>query len=100
VADYSEFPTTPTAWQEHVWPEPITTPEVAPPAPPAKRPVDRGSLAIGVLFGLFAVLVLTGVDLSADWLWNGGLLWAVLLVGGAALLVTELRRSRTRHHQG
>jgi hypothetical protein len=100
VADYSEFPTTPTAWQEQVWPEPITTPEVSAPAAPAKRPVDRGSLVIGVLFSVFAVMVLAGVDLSAGWLWSGGLLWLVLLVGGGALLVTELRRSRTRNRQG
>jgi hypothetical protein len=98
VADYSEFPTTPTAWQEHIWPEPITTPDDPPPAP-AKRPVDRGSLVIGVLFSLFAVLVLAGVDLSSDWLWGGGMLWVVLLVGGAALLVTELRRTRTHDRQ-
>jgi hypothetical protein len=100
VADYSEFPTTPTAWQEHVWQEPLTTPEIAPPAEPAKRPVDRVSLVVGVFFSLVAVLVLAGVDLDAGWIWGGGLLWVVLLVGGGALLVTELRRSRrTRDRQ-
>ncbi len=99
MADYSEFPTTPTAWQEHIWPEPITTPEPAP-AEPAKRPVDRVGLVIGVLFSLVAVLVLAGIDLDADWIWGGGLLWAVLLIGGGTLLVTELRRARTRNRQG
>ena len=92
MADYSEFPTTPTAWQEQVWPEPITTPD--PPPAPARRPTDRFSLVLGVVFSLFAALVLAGVDPGADWLWGGGLVWLVLLGGGAALLVTELRRSR------
>jgi hypothetical protein len=96
VADYSEFPTTPTAWQEHVWPEPVTTPDLPRPEEPVKRPVDRISLVVGVLFSVFAVMVLAGVDLGSDWLWGGGLLWVVLLGGGAALLVTELRRSRRR----
>ncbi|MEU2347357.1 hypothetical protein [Modestobacter sp. NPDC049651] len=95
MADYSEFPTTPTAWQEQAWPEPITTPDDLQPQE-APRRLDRVSLVIGVLFSLFAVLVLAGVDLGADWLWGGGLLWLVLLGGGAALLVTELRRSRDR----
>jgi hypothetical protein len=96
VADYSEFPTTPTAWQEQVWPEPITTPDHPAPAEPVKHPVDRVSLVIGVLFSLLAVLVLAGVDLSSRWIWGGGLLWVVLLVAGGALLVSELRRSRSR----
>ena len=100
MADYSEFPTTPTAWQEHAWPEPITTPDDPAPQQPEKRPLDRISLAIGVVFSLIGVLVLAGVDLGADWLWGGGLLWLVLLAGGAALLVTELRRSRNRSRQG
>jgi hypothetical protein len=96
VADYSEFPTTPTAWQEHAWPEPITTPDDPPAPQPERRVVDRVSLVIGVVFSLFAVLVLAGVDLGADWLWGGGLLWLVLLGGGAALLVRELRAGRKR----
>jgi len=58
------------------------------------------SLVVGVLFSLVAVLVLAGVDLDARWIWGGGLLWMVLLLGGGALLVTELRRSRTRDRQG
>ena len=98
MADYSEFPTTPTAWQEHAWPEPITTPDDPPVQQPERRAVDRVSLVVGVVFSLFAVLVLAGVDLGADWLWGGGLLWLVLLGGGAALLVRELRAGR--RHQG
>ena len=93
MADYSEFPTTPTAWQEHVWPEPVTTPDDVP-AQPQKPPVDRISLVVGVLFSLFAVAGMSGADLSDDWGWGGHLVWLGLLVGGAALLVAELRRSR------
>jgi hypothetical protein len=95
VADYSEFPTTPTRWQENLWPEPITTPEPTPP-PPARRGVDVPSLVAGIIFTVLAIVALSGVDLAAGWLWDGGVVWLVLLVGGAALLVKELRRARRR----
>ncbi len=95
MADYSEFPTTPTRWQENLWPEPITTPETQSPEPP-RRPVDRVSLVAGVAFALIGVLVALGVDLPDSILWDGGVLWLVLIAAGVALLVTELRRAR-RH---
>jgi hypothetical protein len=95
VADYSEFPTTPTRWQENLWPEPITTPETEPPAP-ARRPVDRISLVAGVVLAALGVLVALGVDLPDNVLWDGGVLWLVLIGAGVALLVAELRRAR-RH---
>ena len=96
MADYSEFPTTPTAWQEQVWPEPVSTPEGPAPAEPAKRPVDRVGLVIGVLFIVLAVVLMSGVDLSADW-FSQGFGWVVLIGAGLALLVNELRRARRRH---
>jgi hypothetical protein len=96
VADYSEFPTTPTRWQENLWPEPITTPEPAPPAPPARRSFDPVSLVAGLVFALLGTLVVSGVDLSGSPLWDGGLFWLVVIGGGVALLVTELRRARRR----
>jgi hypothetical protein len=95
VADYSEFPTTPTRWQENLWPEPITTPEIAPP-PPARRRLDVPSLVAGILFTVLALVALSGVDLAAGWLWDGGVVWLALLIGGVALLVKELRRARQR----
>jgi hypothetical protein len=96
VTDYSEFPTTPTRWQENLWPEPITTPEITPP-PPARRQVDVPSLVAGIIFTVLAVVALSGVDLAAGWLWNGGIVWMALLIGGVGLLVTEVRRARRRH---
>jgi hypothetical protein len=95
VADYSEFPTTPTRWQENLWPEPITTPEIAPPAP-VRRQRDVPSLIAGIVFTVLAIVTLSGVDLAAGWFWNGGFVWLALLAGGMALLVTEVRRARRR----
>ena len=95
MADYSEFPTTPTRWQENLWPEPITTPEPAP-APPARRSIDPVSLVAGLVFALLGTLVVAGVDLPDSPLWDGGLGWLLLIGGGVALLVTELRRARRR----
>jgi hypothetical protein len=97
VADYSEFPTTPTRWQENLWPpEPITTPETQVPVPPARRSVDPVSLVAGLVFSVLAVLVLTGVDLPDAVFVDGGIGWLVLIVAGVALLVAELRRARRR----
>ncbi len=96
MADYSEFPTTPTRWQENLWPEPITTPEPEVPAP-AKRSVDPVSLVIGAVFAVLGLLVTLGIDLPDSVVWHGGLLWLLLIGAGVALLVTELRRARNRH---
>lgn len=95
MADYSEFPTTPTRWQENLWPEPLTTPEPAPPAP-ARRSLDLVSLVAGLVFAVLGTLVVVGVDLSETALWDGGVVWLLVLGGGVALLVTELRRGRRR----
>jgi hypothetical protein len=96
VADYSEFPTTPTRWQEGLWPEPETTPEPALAPEPVRRSVDLTALVAGIVFTVLAIVALSGVDLAASWLWHGGALWLALLAGGVALLGSELRRARRR----
>ena len=88
-AEHEEFPSTGVAWQE-----PAGT--AGEDAPPTGRPVDRFSLAIGVVFALLAIAGMTGVDGDGSWLWGGHLLWLALLLAGAVLLVAELRRTRRR----
>jgi hypothetical protein len=98
VPDYSEFPTTPTAWQDAAlrdsWQEvqPLPTED---PAPPARRGVDRISLGAGLLFCVLAVVAMAGVPLPPR-LFGGGLLWAVLIALGVLLLAGELRKARHR----
>jgi hypothetical protein len=97
VADYSEFPTTPTAWQERQaqdW-ETITPLSTEDPEPPRKR-VDLGALIPGVVFSLLAILLMTGVDLPFGLWRDGGFLWVLLIGGGIALLISELRKARRR----
>jgi hypothetical protein len=84
VADYSEFPTTPTAWQEVT---PLDT-EDAP--PPQRRAVDWVALVPGLLFIALAITLMTGIELFL--FENGGLVWLALIGGGIALLVSELRK--------
>src|SRR4051812_25038488 len=95
VPDYSEFPTTPTAWQERAWQEiqPLETED--PPAPP-RRSVDYFALVPGVAFSVLAILLMAGVNLPAGLTQDGGVLWAVLIVAGVALLLRELRRAHQR----
>ena len=95
MADYSEFPTTPTRWQENLWPEPITTPETESPPPPRRR-VDPVSLVAGVFFAVLGLLVALGIDLPGEVLFDGGLIWLAVIGAGVALLVSELRRARRR----
>ena len=95
MTDYSEFPTTPTRWQEQLWPEPITTPEVESPPPPRRRSLDRVSLVAGLVFAVVGLLVALGVDLP-DGLADGGVFWLLLIGAGVGLLVAELRRARHR----
>ena len=91
MADYSEFPTTPTAWQE------IDQFEIEdPPPPPARRGVDLVALIPGVFFSIVAIAVLIGADLPLRLFRDGGFLWVVLIGLGALLLVGELRKSRAR----
>jgi hypothetical protein len=68
-----------------------------PDAPGARRrEVERVPLIAGVLFIVLAIVLMSGVDLSVGWFGDGGLLWLVLIGGGIALLVNELRRARHR----
>ena len=90
MADYSEFETTPTAWQE------IDQFETEDPPPPVRRRVDLVALVPGIVFVVLAVVLMTGVDLPGA-LFHGGLLWILLIGGGVALLISELRRTRRPH---
>jgi hypothetical protein len=94
VPDYSEFPTTPTAWQEHAWGE-IAPLEVEDPPRPEPRGIDRTALVPGLAFVLLALTVLIGGIVPFGF-FDGGLLWLLLVGGGVALLVTEVRRARRR----
>jgi hypothetical protein len=99
VPDYSEFPTTPTGWQERAladWQavQPLTT-EDPPPAPPRRR-ADPVSLVLGVAFMVWAVVLMAGVHLPTALWRDGGLVWVLLVAGGLALMVTEVRRARRR----
>jgi len=94
--DYSEFETTPTAWQERALADwqtvtPLTT-EDADRSP--RRSTDLVALVAGAVFVLLAVLGLSGVDLESGFLVDGGFLWVLLIGAGTALLVKELRRAR------
>jgi hypothetical protein len=90
VADYSEFPTTPTAWQEvDEWP-------TEDPPPPVRRGVDMVALIPGVLFSLLAIALLADADVPLLLFGDGGVLWVLLIGGGALMLVGELRKARRR----
>jgi len=97
VADYSEFPTTPTGWQERQAQEwetvtPLTTED----SPPPERRVDLTSLVPGVIFIVLAIALMAGVELPHR-LWDGGgFLWILLIGGGISLLLSELRKARRR----
>jgi hypothetical protein len=97
VADYSEFPTTPTAWQEQQirdW-ETVTPLSTEDPEPPRRKP-DRGALIPGLFFVVLAISLMAGVDLPVRLFEDGGFLWLILIGAGVALLVSELRKARRR----
>jgi hypothetical protein len=98
VPDYSEFPTTPTAWQEaqlRDW-QTITPLETEDPPAPPERKTDRVALVPGIFFVVLAIVLMTGLDLPFGLFGDGGLLWLVLIGGGIALLMNEVRKSRRR----
>ncbi|MGY1721798.1 hypothetical protein [Blastococcus sp. SYSU DS0533] len=96
MADYSEFPTTPTAWQEQQWEmvRPLETEDR--PAPEPRRRIDLVALVPGVLFIVLGLSAVVGVDLPFSLLEDGTLLWILLIGAGVALLVRELRKPRSR----
>jgi len=97
VADYSEFPTTPTAWQEQQirdW-ETVTPLATEDPEPP-RRKADLGALVPGAFFVVLAVVLMAGVNLPVGLWEDGGFLWVVLIGAGVALLMSELRKARRR----
>jgi Na+/H+ antiporter NhaD/arsenite permease-like protein len=97
VADYSEFPTTPTGWQERQladW-QTVTPMETEDPEHPRTGP-DLVALIPGVLFIVLAVVFMTGIDLPENLFRGGGILWVALIGAGIALLVSELRKARRR----
>jgi hypothetical protein len=97
VADYSEFPTTPTGWQERQAQEWETvTPLSTEDAPPPSRRVDLGALIPGLVFIVLAISLMTGANLPFGLWRGGGFVWVLLVGVGIALLVSELRRSRRR----
>ena len=97
MADYSEFPTTPTRWHENLLPEPEATvqPTGSTVAPVRRRDVDPLALIAGLLFIALAVLLMSGVEVSLDW-FGHGIAWILLIGAGIGLLVNELRRARRR----
>ncbi len=101
MPDYSEFPTTPTGWQERALAEDWQhTASVLPvEAPLRRRRPDLVTLVPGVVFALLALLFLAGVSVPLGFLADGGLLWLLLVGVGVALMVSELRRAR-RNRRG
>ena len=100
--DYSEFPTTPTGWQERQladW-QTVTPLETEDSDRTTRRSVDVVALVAGVVFTLFALIGMSGVSLDSRFFTDGGVLWVVLIGAGVALLVSELRRARRRGTTG
>lgn len=96
MADYSEFPTTPTGWQERQATEWQTvTPLETEDGPTPRRRPDLGALIPGLLFIALAIVLMSPADLP-EALFDGVLVWSAVVVGGIALLVSELRRARRR----
>ncbi len=93
--DYSEFPTTPTGWQERAWQDIAPLPSEEPPPPP-RRGVDLIALVPGVVFTVVAIVVMAGVSIPVAIFRDGGLLWLVLIAVGVLMLVGELRKNRRR----
>jgi hypothetical protein len=97
VDDYSEFPTTPTGWQERQAQEwqtvtPMSTEDAAPP----QRRVDRVALIPGLVFVFLAIALMAGVNLPFGLWRGGGFVWVILVGAGIALLASELRKARHR----
>ena len=102
MADYSEFPTTPTGWQERALADwqtvtPLST-EDEDRAP--RRSFDAVALVAGVVFLVVAVMGLSPLDFAFGFFADGGILWLLLVGAGVVLLARELRRSRRQGSAG
>jgi hypothetical protein len=98
VPDYSEFPTTPTAWQDaqlRDW-QTITPLETEDPPAPPQSTTDRVALVPGIFFVVLAIVLMTGLDLPFGLFGDGGILWLVLIGAGVVLLRRELGRARRK----
>ena len=98
MPDYSEFPTTPTAWQEQQlrdW-QIVTPLSTEDPPRPERRGVDLTALVPGLVFVVLAIVLMTGLDLPLGLFRDGGILWLVLIGAGVALLMSEIRKARRR----
>ena len=95
MPDYSEFPTTPTAWQERAWQDVAGLELEAPPPPPRRRGVDLVALVPGVAFIVLAIAIMAGLS-APFFIRDGGILWLVLIGAGVALLASEVRKARAR----
>ena len=100
MPDYSEFPTTPTAWQETQWQEArwesvqhLATEDAPAPAP---RRVDLVALVPGLFFCVLAIALMAGVDLPLRLFQDGGIAWVLLIGAGVLLLLGELRKRGRR----
>lgn len=62
---------------------------------PRRRRLDLGALIPGLFFIALAILLMSPADLPRE-LFDGVLVWIVVVVAGATLLVSELRRARRR----
>ena len=97
MADYSEFPTTPTGWQERQAQEWETvTPLATEDSTPPRRRADLSALIPGVIFIVLAIGLMAGIDLPHGLWGNGAFVWILLVGGGIALLQSELRKARRR----
>ena len=97
MPDYSEFPTTPTAWQEAQWEEFRTLETQEPPhTGPERRRPDLIALIPGVIFTVIAIVLMAGVNLPWTLFRDGGLVWVLLIGAGVLLLLSEIRKLRHR----
>lgn len=73
------------------WPDVTTGDDVRP-----RRKADLTALIPGVLFIALAIVLMAGVNLPLGIWRDGGVVWLLLIGGGIALLVSELRKARRR----
>ena len=76
--------------------QPVTPLEGEDGTPSRRRPVDLTALVPGLVFIALAIVLMSGVELSHRLWADGGFVWVLLIGGGLALLVSELRKARRR----